>query len=48
LWTIGFDLGNPEEDDWTSDLILGLDFIEERLCPTGDQCVFRVAPAFAP
>jgi hypothetical protein len=29
IWAQRFDVGSPEEDDWTSDLVLDLDFIVE-------------------
>lgn len=45
LWAIRFDVGDPDEGDWTSDLILDIDFIVEWLCPSADRYAFRVAPA---
>jgi hypothetical protein len=45
LWAIAFDVGEPDEDDWTSDLVLDIDFIVEWLCPSSDKFAFRVAPA---
>lgn len=41
LWSLQIRIGGSAEDDWTSDLVLGLDFITEWL-PAGR---FRVAPA---
>jgi len=38
-------VGDPDEDDWTSDLALDLDFIVEWLCGVGGGGQFRVAPA---
>jgi hypothetical protein len=38
-------VGDPDEDDWTSDLVLHLDFIVEWLCGVGEPAQFRVAPA---
>jgi hypothetical protein len=37
-------VGDPDEDDWTSDLVLRLDFIIEWLCGVGQPAEFRVAP----
>jgi hypothetical protein len=45
LWAIRFDVGSAEEDDWTSDLVLDLDFIVEWLRPSENEFAFRVAPA---
>jgi hypothetical protein len=45
LWAVRFDVGDPDEDDWTSDLILDLDFIVEWTRPSPDAFAFRVAPA---
>src|SRR6267378_4360789 len=45
LWAIRFDVGDPDEDDCTSDLVLDLDFIVEWLRPSADRFAFRVAPA---
>lgn len=45
IW--GFDLcaGDAEEGDWTSDLVLDIDFIVEWLCGVSGGAQFRVAPA---
>ena len=45
IW--GFDLraGDADEEDWTSDLVLDLDFIVEWLCGVEGGARFRVAPA---
>jgi hypothetical protein len=32
IWRIEFRVGEPEENDWASDLVLGLDFIPKWLC----------------
>jgi hypothetical protein len=42
----GFELrvGDPERDDWTSDLVLDIDYIAEWV-RNGDEFQFRVAPA---
>ena len=45
MWGIRFRCGNPEEDDWTSDLVLDIDFIEDWVCGVDGNCQFRVAPA---
>jgi hypothetical protein len=45
VYAIGFDVGSPDENDWTSDLILELDFIVEWLGPSAGTFAFRVAPA---
>jgi hypothetical protein len=37
--------GDPEKKDWTSDLVLDVDFIAEWLCEVGGGARFRVAPA---
>lgn len=44
VWGIQFRSGAPDRGDWTSDLILDLDFICEWRCG-GDGCKFLVAPA---
>lgn len=45
LWGIRVDAGDPDANDWTSDLVLDLDFIVEWLCPPAGTSAFRVAPA---
>lgn len=45
IWRIDFRSGDPSEDDWTSELVLGIDFIVEWLCRPGGGAEFRVAPA---
>jgi len=45
IWRVEFAVGNPDEGDWTSDLIIGLDFIVEWLCGVGGNTRFRIAPA---
>lgn len=45
VWAIRFDVGDPDANDWTSDLILDLDFIVEWVRPSADRFAFRVAPA---
>ena len=46
IWRVDFQVGDTDEDDWTSDLVFGLDFITEWLCGTDRQVRFRVAPAW--
>ena len=46
IWGLQFHSGEPDEGDWTSDLVLDIDFITEWVCgiePGGTK--FRVAPA---
>jgi hypothetical protein len=45
IWAVRFDAGDPDVGDWTSDLVLDLDFIVEWLQPSPDRFAFRVAPA---
>jgi hypothetical protein len=45
IWGIEIRAGEPEDGDWTSDLVLRLDYIEEWLCDAEGRCRFRVAPA---
>jgi hypothetical protein len=45
LWRMDFVVGDPDEGDWTSDLVLGLDFIVEWLCSVGGGTQFRIALA---
>lgn len=45
IWGIQLRIGDPEQNDWTSDLDLDIDFILEWICGTDGQCQFRVAPA---
>src|SRR5262249_11194595 len=45
IWRIEFRVGEPEDDDWTSDLVLGLDFILEWLCGVDGSATFKIAPA---
>lgn len=50
IWGLDFRVGQPDEGDWTSDLVLDIDFIAEWLCGvtggpvscrTRDACVSR-------
>ena len=45
IWGVDLRVGDPEEDDWTSDFVLDIDFIVEWLCGVTDTTQFRVAPA---
>ena len=42
---LSFDLGEPDNGDWRSDLVLDIDFIVEWLCRAPGEFQFRVAPA---
>ncbi|WP_041410365.1 hypothetical protein [Sinorhizobium fredii] len=45
IYGIRFDIGDPEKQDWRSDLVLDIDFIDEWLCEKSGEARFRVAPA---
>ena len=45
IWGLEFRAGEPDEGDWTSDLVLDVDFIAEWLCGVSGGAQFRVAPA---
>jgi hypothetical protein len=45
IWRLELRAGDPEQNDWTTDLILDLDFILEWLCQLDGTCQFRVTPA---
>lgn len=45
VWGIEFHTGDPDEDDWTSDVVFHIDYIAEWLCGVGRSTRFRVAPA---
>jgi hypothetical protein len=45
IWRLDLQVGDPDEDDWTSDLVLGVDFIVEWLCGADRSTKFKVAPA---
>jgi hypothetical protein len=45
IWRIDFVVGDPDEGDWTSDLLLGIDFIVEWLCGVDGRATFMIAPA---
>ena len=45
IWGLELRPGDPDEGDWTSDLVLDIDFIVEWLCGVDGGAQFRVAPA---
>ncbi len=45
IWRLEFLVGDPDEGDWTCDLVLGLDYIVEWLCGVGGHATFKIAPA---
>jgi len=45
IWGIELRAGEPAENDWTSELVLRLDFIARWLCGTDGRASFQVAPA---
>lgn len=45
IWGFELRVGNPDEDDWTHDLALDIDFIVEWLCGLDGFAQFKVAPA---
>ncbi len=45
IWAFELCAGDADEDDWTSDLVLDIDFIVEWLCGITGGTQFRVAPA---
>ncbi|MEW5975078.1 MAG: hypothetical protein AB1898_04640 [Acidobacteriota bacterium] len=45
IWAVELRAGNPDQDDWTSDLALDIDFIVDWICSPGGGGRFRVAPA---
>ena len=45
VWRVELRAGDPDEQDWTSDLVLDVDYIVEWLCGVGGGGQFRVAPA---
>jgi len=45
IWRIDFLVGDPEDDGWTGDLALGLDFILEWMCGVDGKTAFKIAPA---
>ncbi|HQU42358.1 MAG TPA: hypothetical protein PK867_06075 [Pirellulales bacterium] len=45
IWGLSFHTGEPQNDDWTSELVFDIDFICEWCC-NNDSGRFSVAPAF--
>ena len=45
FYGLRLDIGDPERNDWRSNLLLDLDHIVEWVCGTDGGCRFRVAPA---
>ncbi len=45
IWAVELHAGDPDDQDWTSDLALDIDFIVEWICGVGGGGHFRVAPA---
>jgi len=45
LWAIELRAGSPDDEDWTSDLVLDIDFIVDWICAVGGGGQFRVSPA---
>ena len=46
IWGLEFHSGEPVEGDWTSDLVIDIDFIAEWVCSVeSTETQFRVAPA---
>src|SRR5262245_32266029 len=45
IWGMEFQTGDPDEDDWTSDVVFNIDYIVEWLCGVDQSTRFRVAPA---
>lgn len=45
IWGLAFQAGDPDEDDWTSDLVLDIDFVAEWICGLDGLAQFPVAPA---
>ena len=45
VWGLELRVGSADEDDWTSDLVLRLDYIVEWIFGVGSGAEFRVAPA---
>ncbi len=45
VWGLEFLVGDPDEGDWTGDLVLDIDYITEWMCGVDRAAQFRVAPA---
>jgi hypothetical protein len=45
IWGLDFHVGDPDEDDWTCNLVIKLDYILEWLCGVDRKASFKIAPA---
>ena len=45
IYGLQFNIGDPEKQEWQSELIFDIDFIVEWLCEPSGEYRFRVAPA---
>jgi hypothetical protein len=45
IYGLRFDIGDPEKQDWRSDLVFDIDFITDWLCEPSGEFQFWVAPA---
>ena len=45
VWGMELRIGDPTENDWTSDVAFSIDYIVEWLCGVDRSVQFRVAPA---
>ncbi len=45
IYGLSFEIGEPERQDWRSDLVFDIDFISDWLCGPAGEVQFRVAPA---
>jgi hypothetical protein len=45
IWAIGFRAGDPDRGDWTSELVLDIDFLVEWICGVDGKARFKIAPA---
>jgi len=45
IWGLDLHVGDPDEGDWTADLVFNIDFIVEWICGGKGPAQFRVAPA---
>ncbi|MGH6946437.1 MAG: hypothetical protein ACREDZ_03840 [Kiloniellales bacterium] len=45
IYGLRFEIGEPERQDWRSELVLDIDYVVEWPCGAGAAAQFRVAPA---
>jgi hypothetical protein len=45
IWAVELHAGDPDDKDWTSDLVLDIDFIMDWICAVDGGGQFRVSPA---